>query len=89
MPVMGWVKDQKIDAVTAEARRATEEGRTFFTPMLNTPLTQHKMSGSVSGWAEMIEAIEQQGWVLVDWAVANDSKDRPQAYPLFRRRGAA
>lgn len=86
---MGWIKDQKVENVTTEARRAADEGRMFFTPMLNTPLTQHKLSGSVSGWAEMVEAIEQQGWVLVSWAVANDSKDRPQAYPLFRRRGTA
>jgi hypothetical protein len=34
----------------------------------------------------MIEAIEGAGWTLVDWAVAHDSKGRPEAYPLFRRR---
>lgn len=89
MSCMGWIKDQKIDSLAAEARRAAEEGRMFFTPMLNTPMTQHKLSGSVSGWSEMLEVIEQHGWTLVSWAVSNDSKDRPQAYPLFRRRGAS
>ncbi len=53
--------------------------------MLNTPVTHHTMSGSVPGWAEMIKAIEAEGWVLDEWSVAADDKGRPQAYPLFRR----
>ena len=67
---MGWIKDQKIDSLAVEARRAVDEGRMFFTPMLNTPMTQHKLSGSVSGWSGMLEVIEQRGRTLVSRTVA-------------------
>lgn len=82
---MGFIKDAKSNMVAVEAARALAQGRTTFTPMLNTPATQHALSGSVAGWAEMIEAVEGQGWQLAHWAVAHDIKGRPQAYPLFRR----
>ncbi len=83
---MGWIKDAKRNMLAEEAARAVQEGRTVFAPMLNTPMSQHTMSGSVAGWAEMVESIEEQGWQLQQWAVAMDTKGRPQAYPLFRRR---
>lgn len=82
---MGWIKDAKAKALAKEAERATKEGRTVFVPMLNTPQSQGELSGSVAGWAEMIEAVEEQGWALTQWAVGQDAKGRPQAYPLFRR----
>jgi hypothetical protein len=82
---MGFIKQAKVDEMTKEATRAVEEGRTVFAPKLNTPITQHGFTGSIAGWAEMIEAIESAGWALTDWAVALDSKGRPEAYPLFRR----
>ena len=43
------------------------------------------MSGSISGWAEMIESVEACGWRLQQWSVATDEKGRPEAYPLFVR----
>lgn len=46
---------------------------------------QHTSSGSIPGWAEMIEAIEAAGWQLPEWSVAMDSHGRPEANPLFRR----
>jgi hypothetical protein len=84
---MGFIKDAKQNMLSTEAKRAVEEGRTVFAPMLNTPMSQHTMSGSVAGWAEMIEAVEREGWTLANWSVAHDAKGRPQAYPLFRRVG--
>lgn len=83
---MGFVKNAKENIVRAEAERAIQEGRTIYTPMLNTPMTHGGLSGSIPGWAEMIEAVEAVGWVLSEWSVAADQKGRPQAYPLFRRR---
>jgi hypothetical protein len=83
---VGFIKDGKINALVSEAQRAIVEGRTVFTPRLNTPTMSSGVSGSVSGWAEMIEAVEACGWVLSDWTVTNDEKHRPGAYPLFRRR---
>lgn len=82
---MGLIKNVKQNMVRTEAERAIAEGRRVFTPMLNTGMTQHSMSGSIAGWAEMIEAVEDCGWKLTDWSVAADEKGRPQAYPLFRR----
>jgi len=83
---VGIIKQAKQDMVGTQARRAIEEGRTVFTPRLNTPWSHGGQSGSVPGWAEMIEAIEAVGWTMVDWSVSTDEKGRPEAYPLFRRR---
>ncbi|WP_036453699.1 hypothetical protein [Mycolicibacterium smegmatis] len=83
---MGFIKDAKANMLREEAQRAIQQGRTVFVAMLNTPITHHTMSGSVAGWAEMIESVEACGWHLADWSVAMDAKGRPQAYPLFRRR---
>jgi hypothetical protein len=81
---MGFIKDAKVNMVLTEAQRAVQEGRTVFAPKLNTPMTQSGLSGSIAGWAEMIEGIESAGWRMTDWSVAVDSKGRPEAYPLFR-----
>ena len=83
---MGKIKDAKADILRTQAARAVEEGRTVFAPMLNTPKTQPRISSSVSGWAEMIEAVEGEGWELTQWTVMTDIRNSPQAYPLFRRR---
>lgn len=81
---MGFIKDAKVNMVLTEAQRAVAEGRTVFAPKLNTPMTQSGLSGSIAGWAEMIEGIESAGWRMTEWSVAVDSKGRPEAYPLFR-----
>jgi hypothetical protein len=82
---MGIFKDTKVGMVGTEAKRAAEEGRTVYAPKLNTPSSQHGLSGAISGWAEMIEGIESEGWRLDQWSVCVDAKGRPEAYPLFRR----
>ncbi len=83
---MGWIKDAKANSLLVEAQRAISEGRTVFAPRLNTPTTSAGFSGSVPGWAEMIESVESCGWVLTHWAIAHDERHRPGAYPIFRRR---
>jgi hypothetical protein len=82
---MGIFKETKRNMLAQEARRAIDEGRTVFVPRLNTPMTQHGLSGSIAGWAEMIEEIEAAGWEMEFWNVSTDTKGRPEAYPLFRR----
>lgn len=84
---MGFIKDAKANMLAQEAQRARQEGRTVFAPKLNTPATHHTISGSIPGWAEMIESVEAAGWQMYHWSVAMDSKGRPEAYPLFRPRG--
>lgn len=83
---MGFIKDAKMNMLSTEAARAVTEGRTVFTPKLNTPATQGNASGSIAGWAEMIEAVEAAGWAMTAWSVCTDAKGRPEAYPCFRRR---
>ncbi|KQR97767.1 hypothetical protein ASG12_11830 [Williamsia sp. Leaf354] len=64
------------------ARVAHESGRMVWTPTL----------GGDVGWDVVIEAIERQGWVLTNWAVASPSASQHamitgsvSAYPVFRR----
>lgn len=84
---MGFIKDAKAGVLVEEAVRARAEGRTVFTPRLNAPASSaHNFSGSISGWAEMIEAIEGAGWAMYHWTVSVDDKGRPEAFPLFRPR---
>lgn len=81
---MGFLKDSAADRLTSDAARAYAEGRYVFTAKLNS--RDQALSGSISGWAEMIEAIEAAGWALTEWSVATDEKGHPEAYPFFRRR---
>ena len=79
-------KDAKSEALGKEAAKALEDGWYFFTPRLNFPGTMHGLSGNVADWAQMIHAVESVGWQLTQWSVAMDTKGRPEAYPVFRRR---
>ncbi|MFZ0834582.1 MAG: hypothetical protein WAM92_16200 [Mycobacterium sp.] len=82
---MGLVKDTRAAVLRIEAERALQQGRWVFTPTLTTT-TGYEKSGSISGWAEMIEAVEGVGWTLYHWSASLDIHGNPQAYPLFRRR---
>lgn len=83
---MGFIKDAKANMLITEAERAKAEGRTVFAPRLNAGSSNSGMTGSVSGWAEMIEGIESAGWAMYHWAVSVDEKGRAEAFPLFRPR---
>jgi hypothetical protein len=82
---MGMIRDVKVTSIAKDAARARDEGRYVFAARLHTPSRLGDMTGSVGDWAEMIEAIEAEGWALANWAVADGSKGAG-AYPLFRRR---
>jgi len=82
---MGFIKEAKAQVVAKDALKAWEEGRSVFTPILNTPATHTGASGAVDDIALMVEAIIGVGWQLHTWAVASDAKGRPQAMPLFMR----
>ncbi|MDR7278947.1 hypothetical protein [Catenuloplanes atrovinosus] len=82
---MGWIKDAKAENVAKEAARAIEEGRRVFVLRINTPMTHHQLSGSLPGFAEQIEAVEDLGWRLGEMSFAQDPKGRPEGYFLFRR----
>lgn len=82
---MGWGTRTTTSTLAAEAREAWQQGRTVFAPRLRTPYWAGTITGSVSGWAEMIEAVEACGWVLQHWAVSSGHWRKVAAYPLFRR----
>ncbi|MBL7494458.1 hypothetical protein I6A60_01855 [Frankia sp. AgB1.9] len=82
---MGMIRDVKVKKVADEARRALEEDRWVFIVRLNTPQRLGDMTGTVGDWAEIIEAVEYEGWALAEWSVSEGPKG-PAAFPLFRRR---
>jgi hypothetical protein len=83
---MAIVKDTRAAVLKIEAERALQHGHRIFTPTLTTTVN-HDMSGSIPGWAEAIEAVEEAGWQLYHWSASLDIHGNPQAYPMFRRRG--
>ncbi|MFB6726832.1 hypothetical protein ACFCV3_42075 [Kribbella sp. NPDC056345] len=82
---MGLIKNAKTDTLGGLARKAREAGQTTFAAMLNYPATQPDLSGEINDWSVMVEAVEAEGWQLVNWTVGQDKKGRPQAFPVFRR----
>ncbi|KAA1380529.1 hypothetical protein [Aeromicrobium fastidiosum] len=82
---MGIFKDAKVGSIVQEAEKAAAAGRGVFTPKLNTPASQHGLSGDIADWGLMIDGIEGAGWTLAHWTVGMDTKGRAEAYPLFRR----
>lgn len=77
----GRVKEAKATALAQHAARAVAEGRQVFVANLNMGMFQVDINGPISGWAEMIEAVEHEGWFLQSLSMA-DSKS---AVALFRR----
>jgi len=83
---MSLIKDAKAATLAREAQRAIEEGRWVFICRINNPALSHQMSGSVSGVAEQIEAVERCGWWLHHMSYTQDKKGGVEGYFLFRRR---
>lgn len=82
---MGWIKDAKAEAISKEAQRALDEGRTVFVCRVNQGSLQSNYSGSLSGVAEQIEAIEAQGWQLDQASFSHDHRDHASAFLIFRK----
>ncbi|GAA2516758.1 hypothetical protein [Winogradskya humida] len=81
---MGWIKDAKAEALAKEARKAIEDGRRVHVVRINVGMTQQQLSGSLAGFAEQIEAVEDAGWVMHDMSFGNDKQGKPEGYFLFR-----
>jgi hypothetical protein len=80
---VGFVKDFKVSSATDDAQRAASDGRSVFVYKFCMPNLNNAVSSSVSGAAEVIEAIEHAGWMLQQFAV-NDHR-RGQMVMVFRR----
>ena len=74
------VKEAKADVLGRHAARAVTEGRSVFVANLNMSMFQVDVNGPIGGWAEMIEAVEREGWTLQSLSMI-DSKS---GVALFR-----
>lgn len=84
---MGIIQDTKAATLGQDAAKAYAAGSRYFTPVMNFPMTKPGLSAGIPDWSRMIDAIEAAGWQLHQWQVASDKQGRPQAFPLFVRRG--
>jgi hypothetical protein len=81
---MGFVKDMKTNTAGKDAARAAAEGRKIFVFKFDMPNLNSAVTSSVSGAAEVVEAIEEQDWVMSDMAV-HPSVRHGAMVMLFRR----
>jgi hypothetical protein len=81
---VGIVKRTKVSGATLEAERARAEGRTVFVYRFEMPHWGSSASGSVSGAAEVIEAIEEGGWRLTHIADSAGEGRRGAFVLVFR-----
>jgi hypothetical protein len=81
---MGFVKNVKVSGATEDAKRAADEGHSVFVFKFGMPNLNSAMSSTVSGAAEVIEAIEEAGWRLQQFAL-NDHVRHGQIVMVFRR----
>lgn len=83
---MGFLKQAKIGAITADAEKAIQEGRTRFVARYWDEVITYQGTGSVAGAAEAIENVEAAGWRL-DHAAYSwvDAKSRGVTVMIFGR----
>lgn len=81
---MGAIKDIKAQSLSADARRARVEGRTVFVAQIRGPVRHSpSLTRVIPDAAEVIEAIEAQGWFL-DKMNGIDHKNNTTLFVLFR-----
>jgi hypothetical protein len=82
---VGLIKQAKVDTAASHARRAREEGRKVFVGRIRDEVLTYQGTGSISGAAEAVEAIEAEGWRLVNMAYSwVETKKRGLTVCLFR-----
>jgi len=72
------IKAGYLTGVSGLAARQLVEGRRYYIPRM--PRGTQKESPAMVLWAEVIELIEAEGWILHTWAL-----DAGDALPLFTR----
>lgn len=83
---MGFIRDAKVNVASDAAARARSEGRTVLVYRYNIPATSSGFSGPVAGAAEVIESVEQAGWVLQQIAYDGAQSKNGAVMLLFRAR---
>jgi hypothetical protein len=81
---MGVIRDTKASAAAQHAARAAQEGRTVLLYRQNVGVTSSGFSGPVGDVAEVIEAIESQGWELAQLAYDERRSRHGGVLLLFR-----
>jgi hypothetical protein len=82
---MGFVKETKAATASSHAARSAQEGHSVLLYRFDVPSTSSGFSGPVSGAAEVIEAIERQGWQLDHFAFDHAQSKNGAVVLLFRR----
>jgi len=82
---MGFIKQVKGDSMANDARRAVAEGHSVFVAQFRGAVSHSpSLSRPIQGIAEMIEAVEGEGW-RVDQFTSVPYKDNMTVTCLFRR----
>ena len=82
---MGFIKDSKSNSMASDAKRSYDEGHTVFIAQFRGALGHSpSLSRPIAGVAEMIEAVEKQGWQLEQFTSV-PYKDNMTVVGLFRR----
>ena len=81
---MVMLKQRKVTKLGDEARDAAARGDDVFAPIINYP-TRRSSSQNHQDVADAVSSIVAEGWTLLHWAVAYDSKSSPFAAPVFVR----
>ncbi|WP_034089219.1 hypothetical protein [Streptacidiphilus albus] len=82
---MGFIKAAKADKMSDHARRAAAEGRSIFIAQFRGAVSHSPvLSRPIADIAEMIEAVEREGWHL-DQFTSVPWKDNMTITGLFRR----
>jgi hypothetical protein len=84
---MGLIKGAKAGGALQEAERARQDGMPVFVYRFEMPHWGSSHSGSVSGAAEVIEAIEAAGWALTQIAGTAGEGNRGAFVMIFRPTG--
>lgn len=83
---MGLVKSSKVGTIRDDAMRGHREGRTVFVARYWDEIFSYQGTGSISGAAEAIEAVESAGWALTHMAYSwVERKNRGVTILMFRR----
>jgi hypothetical protein len=87
---MGIMRQAKADSMAAHAQRARQEGRQVLVVRIQTRFwSAGAFSGPMDDTAEMIEAIERNGWVMDRMSYVIKRDDKPEGIYLFRPAAAA
>ena len=81
---MGIIKRAKSGTAAAHAEVAAEQGRTVLLYRFNVPASSSGWSGPIAGAAEVIEAIEEYGWRLDNFAFDRAQSSNGGVLLLFR-----